>query len=948
MRPTRLEIEGFNSFRRNVVLDFGSLDLFVITGPTGAGKSSLVDAIIYALYGRTPRISEKSISELISQGAERLRVCLEFKVGNKSYRLLRTLKRGSSTKLQLEIQDAKGEWDAISNKVAEVKEKVTEILGVDFDGFTKSIVLPQGEFDRFLRGDPSERRQILSDLLHLNIYEEMGKRARQIEQNNRMQLGVIEQHLATAYADATEDRKVELEAALTRLRNDRRQLSAQMKIVQKIQPWALELRKERDKRDGAQKELESSVKGIEEARALCRSLEHKVKAHSQRLDELDRSMKAVGYDEKRYLRLSSIIPVAKQKEELDSAIATSKKAHKEVSLQISKLEPAASKAKDKWEVLIPKLSESDKLVETRKSEYEKAKKRFGSTDVIIQTTKDWLDATEQLQEKGELEEKIASTENRLEEARAEADQLQGSYEQSEAALNQATSRLDELRRLHSVDEIRGRLKKGQPCPVCEEIVSRIPALGKHAAIETAQEQVKERTQKRDQHRGSLLKKQSLCESLPNEIKALRKNLRSVENSISSARSKVERILGKAPGRTAVEDLKQLVEQMSILEQQYETAREKLETLQNAEAAAREESKNKETDLKLLLAQRKNVEQRLEGDEAKRKVVEAELRGEPTLKSLTEEAQQLEKAKRQRDAYEGARKKEEAAHSSTEKERIAADTKASTLDKRVKDVQIVLATADEAIEKLERKIRKEHSFPSGCDELEELNALRSRLEKESQLSAGAIASSEEKLQAVVRGLKEVTEKRSEVKELRSQVDLYHELGVALKADQFIRFIVEHALRRLAEHGTLHLNRLSSGRYSFATQTDDFLVLDHWNADESRSVNTLSGGESFLASLSLALALGDALGELSSSSERFRLDSLFLDEGFSTLDPETLDVVVQGVESLAGGDRLVGIISHIAEMAERFPVRVEVTKAIGGSTVCLRGGAEDARLAAATGG
>ena len=92
MRPTRLEVEGFTSFRQNVVLDFSSLDLFVITGPTGAGKTSLIDAIIYALYGRTPRIGDKAGSDLISQGAERMRVLLEFKAGKRDYRLLRTLK----------------------------------------------------------------------------------------------------------------------------------------------------------------------------------------------------------------------------------------------------------------------------------------------------------------------------------------------------------------------------------------------------------------------------------------------------------------------------------------------------------------------------------------------------------------------------------------------------------------------------------------------------------------------------------------------------------------------------------------------------------------------------------------------------------------------------------------------------------------------------------------
>src|SRR4051812_30355186 len=154
MRPSKLRVEGFNSFRQQVELDFDALDLFAITGPTGAGKSSIVDAMVYALYGHTPRIGEKAITDLISQGSERVRVFLQFQVSGKTYRIVRTLKRGGTTKVLLEVRnkDAGGEdWDPLSNKVSEVKDLIQRIIGLDFDGFTKSVVLPQGQFDQFLR-----------------------------------------------------------------------------------------------------------------------------------------------------------------------------------------------------------------------------------------------------------------------------------------------------------------------------------------------------------------------------------------------------------------------------------------------------------------------------------------------------------------------------------------------------------------------------------------------------------------------------------------------------------------------------------------------------------------------------------------------------------------------------------------------------------------------------
>jgi len=109
------------------------------------------------------------------------------------------------------------------------------------------------------------------------------------------------------------------------------------------------------------------------------------------------------------------------------------------------------------------------------------------------------------------------------------------------------------------------------------------------------------------------------------------------------------------------------------------------------------------------------------------------------------------------------------------------------------------------------------------------------------------------------------------------------------------------------------------------------VDTWNGDEERSVRTLSGGETFLASLSLALALSEQVRSLS-VTERATLDSLFLDEGFGTLDPETLRTVVDAIEQLAGDGRLVGVITHVRELAEQFP-RLEVRKSQRGSTVAF---------------
>src|SRR5262249_1679044 len=148
-----------------------------------------------------------------------------------NYRLLRTLKRGGSQKLQLAGQESTGEREAISNRVVEVRTKVEEIVGIGFDGFVKSIFLPPAEFDRFLGGDASERRRIRSALFHLGISEERGKRALQIEQNTRIEQSTSEQVTDTTYEDVTEERKPSLETEVERLPSSQRQLSGELKII---------------------------------------------------------------------------------------------------------------------------------------------------------------------------------------------------------------------------------------------------------------------------------------------------------------------------------------------------------------------------------------------------------------------------------------------------------------------------------------------------------------------------------------------------------------------------------------------------------------------------------------------------------------------------------------------------------------------------------------------
>jgi exonuclease SbcC len=171
---------------------------------------------------------------------------------------------------------------------------------------------------------------------------------------------------------------------------------------------------------------------------------------------------------------------------------------------------------------------------------------------------------------------------------------------------------------------------------------------------------------------------------------------------------------------------------------------------------------------------------------------------------------------------------------------------------------------------------------------------------------------------------------EISAQRREHAVYAELGKELKDDRIVQFLQAEALGVLAVAATERLRLLSGTRYRLVFEHDEFFVVDAWNGDEHRSVRTLSGGETFLASLALALALAEQVQSLA-VSEKSKLESLFLDEGFGNLDAETLEVVVGAIEQLGGDGRLVGVITHVSDVAERMPVRLTITKSSGGSTI-----------------
>ncbi|HET7846763.1 MAG TPA: SMC family ATPase, partial [Acidimicrobiia bacterium] len=180
MRPLNITLEGFSAYRTPNRVSFVEVDFFSLSGPTGSGKSSLIDAMIFALYGRVPRLGGSQVAPVISAGSDRARVSVDFAVADQTYTVTRQVLR---TKTGANTNEARLEHgpDVLASGADEVTRAVEGLLGLRYEDFTKTVVLPQGEFAKFLTATKSDRQALLRKLLDLDIYSEIRGLARSRE-----------------------------------------------------------------------------------------------------------------------------------------------------------------------------------------------------------------------------------------------------------------------------------------------------------------------------------------------------------------------------------------------------------------------------------------------------------------------------------------------------------------------------------------------------------------------------------------------------------------------------------------------------------------------------------------------------------------------------------------------------------------------------------------------
>lgn len=849
MRPLRLEVKGFTAYRETQVLDFEDLDLFAVTGPTGSGKSSLLDAMTYALYGRVPRIGNRA-SLLIAQGQPRLAVMLDFAVNGQRYRVTRsTGQKAASATVRLERQ-IDGTWQSFgdgADRVRDATRLIEELIGLDYPAFTRSVLLPQGEFQEFLVGDAKERRDILTELLGLELFVRMAKRAG--EEAGATHAGALhaQKMLDDQYAGVDK-------AALRDARRAAKEAGAKSEAMGGVERSL----------EGLAREWQSQARRIEAVEGLADEAE-----------ELARSAETVA-------------------EELEHVTAEVEEAEGRAAL----VEDQAKRAAVEAEVTGRTLAE--------------AEERLGTGEDLAA-----LRAT--LEELRRVDTRIAAAETTLSEVRILSGTKESALEQARRAATEAGAALEraeataaeaeeEHDRVHTADRVAGLVRGkvvGDPCPVCErplEIVPKIDARGLEEAVrmlETAHTM-----RKRAEAAWSRADRDLVAGE--RDLHAAREDLQRREADLSACVAERDAVVlqveaafgGSLPTDPASEIDSRADELRGI--------RERL---------AASEARAKEADAEAMRAR-----EVVRSVAARTGELVGSLRGLP-MGRLAERAQESVP-----DLH--LRPQPAAVPSEPGEAAVVARDVASAADRASKGLRSAAGGARRGLHDLLDRARD--ALPAGMpvalvtDVEELLHAVRAAARELVESAAEARKDVERLAQRVA----ERQELEKQAKSLEKEAAIYHALAAELRADRLIDFLQGEALELLAAAGSERLLFLSQGRYRLAFEDDEFFVEDGQNGDERRSVRTLSGGETFLASLALALALSDQLQSLAVTS-RARLQSLFIDEGFGALDQEVLEVASEALSQLGGQDRLVGVITHVSELAERLPVRIEVKKVATGS-------------------
>ncbi|SMF49491.1 AAA family ATPase [Streptomyces sp. Amel2xC10] len=994
MRLHRLDLTAFGPFGGSQRVDFDELSaagLFLLHGPTGAGKTSVLDAVCYALYGSVPgaRQNGQGLTLRSDHAAPGVRteVTLDLTVAGRRLEITRQppherpKKRGTGVTVDKaqtwlrEYDPAAGVWKDLSRSHQEIGEEITQLLGMSREQFCQVVLLPQGDFARFLRADAEARGRLLGRLFDTRRFAEVEKR---LVERRRAAEARVREGDAALLADAHRMQQaagdtMELpeltpgepglaDAVLTAAALARSTARERLTVAECGRLAAASAQAAADRALDDVRELARLQGRFEEAQERARRLEERAGDHREARDRLERGRKA-----------EAVAPALELREAADAEHRRAAEAEARARAALPErfaeagaagLAAAARRAAEELGGL-----ESARRGERRLAELTDERARLDrqerADDDVLTETESWLadwDTTrtalreriESAQEAAARAERLAvgiePAQRKLRAARLR-DRLTGEAETARARVRAAEQRALDARahwlelkeqRLDGIAaELAAHLSDGAPCAVCGATEHPAPARKDAGHID------------REAEDRALAAHQEATETHGLELR----RLTDVERELAAAVAEA----GDTPAET-------LAVEAGELEHDHEEAGREAGALHSAREALRAAEQEHEhrtaaqRDAAVRAASRIGHRERLDSERAKLEEELAQARG--AAHSVAARAEQLERQVRLLTAAaDGARAAEESAarlkaadgrldeaafRAGFDTPRAAADallgdTAHRELQRRLDAwqseeaaVRAVLAepdtvaaaqrppadlataerTAAEAAERLRKAASAQDAAARRCAELDQLSARAAD-------GVRRLAPLRDEYDRVAR-LAGLTAGTSADNEPKMRLEAY---------------VLAARLEQVAAAATARLQRMSSGRYTLVHSDDragrgrsglGLHVVDAWTGRE-RDTATLSGGETFFASLALALGLADVVTD---EAGGVRLDTLFIDEGFGSLDEQTLDEVLDVLDSLRERDRSVGIVSHVADLRRRVHAQLEIVKGRSGSTLRQR--------------
>ncbi|GGE28936.1 SbcC/MukB-like Walker B domain-containing protein [Sphingobacterium cellulitidis] len=1000
MLPLYLSIEGLYSYQEKQSIDFAELTeagLFGIFGNVGSGKSSILEAISFVLYGDTERLNktDKRAYNMMNLKSNQTMIVFEFlNFEKRKFRFVAQWKRRKNFDDTTPIERTAYEW--IDGDWIPLESADGALLtNLSYANFRRTIIIPQGQFKEFLELKGKDRSEMMKEIFYLNKFD-LGPKVGFLQAGNNRKLENLKGALSGFESISTEvlnQKKLEVEEAkktLEQTKNDFQELQVKVQSLQEYKDKGIELHQ----KEGQFKELNSKKERVQQQEAdLNRyertsqafkeplnflqslnlereSLIHKIEnfqiVKERQLQEIDAVEKEIAAIQHDYLNLNIFRAQTEDYRKLIQ-IKENEKKEKELETRLLKGTPFVERTKEGERNLAKKLEETEERLETVKSDKVdtsqliEMEKWYHKKDTMDQQQKQSNRLLEQLTGEIEEEQRQFNKEGYTEE---NWEQMIGNeLKLIESDINKLRDQETHLQVQAKLSRFATELQPGMPCPLCGALEHPEPMLANHVQDEL--QKIHQEKLSLEEKRVSFQKQKELLTRISFSLNSKRSSLAQIQQDIEGQSGNLsnhlstfswagyssddtgafeaqkERIKQSEQITAGLEsevkqlrlDLQKSQDNIQKFEKELDSIKAEIAILQGVNAHSKESLQQldfdqfKDVDYDELKQSKLHLDQKVIQVESGYLTLNQKLN---TLKTkLAEIAGQYGSAKDQLSNFNQQIKVRQEQLAKLLREYNFADiTQVQQIIQRPMPVEQMRKEIQQfyvRLEVLETQINSLKEFLKDKEFSEEELDTNSKLfefkKEELELQLALTGGLEKELAHLTLEIGKKEKLLEEFEQLSARGANLKVLENLFKGNGFVNYVSSIHLRQMCEMANERFHRLTRNQLSLAVnENNEFEVIDYLNNGYRRSVKTLSGGQSFQASLCLALALAENIQSLNKSDRNF----FFIDEGFGTQDSESINTVFDTLQYLHHENRVVGIISHVEELKERIPRSVTVEK------------------------